>query len=155
MAYDTVKIWDGTNLLGVTNNAVLTQIMGLTNGAIAAQVAGLTNNALLTQITGLTNRPLPVEQQFSIVNFSGITNSLIKSGTGLLHALHVNTPLAAGVITLYDNAGASGAQIAKVTYPGTLLSDQPTTVEYNGQFTTGLGIGIAGASGINVSVSYR
>ena len=80
-------------------------------------------------------------------NITTGTTTTVKSGSGVLKAITVNTT-AAGAITIYDNTAASSTEI------GTLkASVAEGTYEYNVSFDTGLTIVTAAAS--DITVSYR
>jgi len=84
-------------------------------------------------------------------NISGAATTVIKSGSGFLYGIIVNTPVASGSITIYDNTSGSGTKIATITYPATLLSSGPVSVPFYVNFQTGLTVVTAG-SGIDVTV---
>ena len=78
----------------------------------------------------------------SYANLKGgtTTGQLIKTGEGKLYSVTINTPTAAGVITLYDGLSTSGVVIATITVP---TSPTPITLNYNIFFATGLYVVIA------------
>ncbi len=87
-----------------------------------------------------------VEQQFTYTNITTQTTTTIKSGAGYLDGFVINTPVASGVWTIYDNTAGSGTIIATVTLPATLLSSGPITVFYHAKFVTGLTVVTSGAT---------
>ena len=87
------------------------------------------------------------EQRFSYANITSATTTTVKSGSGFLHAVNVNTT-AAGTITIYDNTAGSGTKIATLK-----ASVGEQTFEFNVSFGTGLTIVTAAAS--DLTVSYR
>lgn len=96
---------------------------------------------------------LLVEQHGSVANITTQTTTTLKTGPGILHNIIINTPLASGVITIYDNTAGSGTVIGTITLPGTLLSTGPISVPYHANFNTGLTIVTSGANQ-NVTVTY-
>lgn len=81
-------------------------------------------------------------------NFSNIataTTTTVKSGSGVLRRITVNTT-AAGAITVYDNTAGSGTKIA--TLPSSAVVGP---YEYGVKFATGLTIVTAAASDITVA----
>lgn len=86
-------------------------------------------------------------------NIATQTTTVVKTGEGFLHTLTINTPLASGVATVYDNTAGSGTKIATITFPGTLLNDQPTAVLYDIKFSTGLTIVTSGAN-VDITATY-
>lgn len=94
-----------------------------------------------------TNGVAKVEQRFSYSNITSATTTTVKSGSGFLHAINVNST-AAGTITIYDNTAGSGTKI------GTLKSSiAESTYIFNVSFSTGLTIVTGAAS--DITVSYR
>jgi len=82
---------------------------------------------------------------FNYTNITTGTTTVVKSGTGILHSIVVNTT-AAGTITVYDNTSAAGTKI------GTLkASVVEGTYIFDVSFATGLTIVTAAASDITVS----
>ncbi len=78
------------------------------------------------------------------------TTTVVKTGTGILHTITFNKPVATGVVTVYDNTAASGTAIATITTPA---SPQPFTLHYDVVFGTGLTITSATAAQ-DVTVTY-
>lgn len=93
-----------------------------------------------------TNDVSKVEQQFTYTNITTQTTTTIKSGAGYLDSLTINTPVASGVWTIYDNTAGSGTKIGTITLPGTLLSSGPITVFFHAKFVTGLTVVTSGAT---------
>jgi hypothetical protein len=87
-------------------------------------------------------------QPFSYRNITSATTTVVKSGTGILHAVTINTT-AAGTITIYDNTAASGAPIATIAASPAIGQ----TFLYDVAFANGLTIVTAAAS--NITVSFR
>jgi hypothetical protein len=76
---------------------------------------------------------------------------LIKTGAGFLGSIIMNTPVASGTITVYDGIDNTGAVIAIITNPGTLVAEGPVGAFYGIGFMTGLYIVITGTQDITVS----
>ena len=91
---------------------------------------------------------------FNNIKLAAPTTTVVKSGAGHLHSVVINTPVASGVITMYDNTSAAGTEIGIITQPGTILSSGPETVIYDIAFATGLTVVTSGAAQ-NITVSYR
>lgn len=90
---------------------------------------------------------LKVENRYNYRNITTATTTTVKSTSGFLHAITVNTT-AAGTIIIYDNTSAAAPII------GTLkASVGENTYTYNVAFSTGLTIVTAAAS--DITVSYR
>ncbi len=81
------------------------------------------------------------------------TTTVVKATPGVLHSIVINKPLAAGVITIYDNTSAAGTKIGTITLPATLLADGPKVALYDVAFNTGLTIVTEGAAQ-DITVSY-
>lgn len=83
---------------------------------------------------------------FNYTNITTATTTVVKSGTGILHGIVINTT-AAATITIYDNTSAAGTKIATIAASPAIGS----TFTYNVAFATGLTIVTAGASDITVA----
>jgi hypothetical protein len=94
-------------------------------------------------MSGLTIGGTP---SFSRRNIATATTTTVKSGSGHLHSIVINTT-AAGTITVYDNTAASGTIIAILK-----TSVVEGTYLYDCDFTTGLTIVTGAAS--NITVTY-
>ena len=84
-------------------------------------------------------------------HISSNTTTLVKSGTGKLHNITINTKgTLSNVATVYDNTTATGAIISvidtTVTY-GTLI--------YNCVFNTGLTVYTATGTAADITVTYE
>lgn len=88
---------------------------------------------------------------FSYANISTATTMTVKSGSGFLHAITVNTPVASDVIELYDSTTGSGTTIGTISLPSTV--GNPFTITFDVTFTTGLTVVTSGA--VDLTVSYR
>lgn len=86
-------------------------------------------------------------------NIKTATTTTVKSGKGILHKIVINTIVASATITVYDNTAGSGTTIATITLPATITGDNPFTLEYDLQFTTGCTIVTSGAT--DITVVYR
>jgi len=89
-------------------------------------------------------------QTWQYWNITSDTTTTIKSTPGVLHAVCINTPNAAGAIQIYDNTAASGNKIGLITQ----FASIPRCFEYDVAFWTGLTIVTATAAG-DVTVSFR
>lgn len=87
------------------------------------------------------------------VNIATQTTTVVKSGRGTLERIIINTPLANGVITLYDNTAGSGTKIGTITFAGTLASTGPVSVDYGLLFNTGLTV-VTATANVNLTVVY-
>lgn len=84
-------------------------------------------------------------------HISTATTTIIKDGAGYLGTLTINTFVASGTVTVYDNNVGSGTVIAIITNPGTLSFEGPISANYGIGFNTGLTIVTTGAQDITVS----
>ena len=80
-----------------------------------------------------------------LLNIASATTTTVKSGSGYLNRIVINTT-AAGAITIYDNTAASGTKIATIAASAAL-----GIYTYQGRFSIGLTIVTAAASDITVS----
>lgn len=125
-------------------------------GDTQLNVNGATNTNLGTLISGenQTLNRMMTGPSYSYTNIvlAAPTTTAIKSGSGLLHSITINKPVAASVITVYDNTAGSGTLIATITLPAALLTEGPYSGIYDVAFATGLTIVTAtGASDITVA----
>lgn len=88
--------------------------------------------------------------KFNYSNVATNTTTVAKTGMGILQRIVINKPLATGVITIYDNTSAAGTKIGTITFPATLLSDGPYTIEYGVGFGTGLTVVTSAATDITI-----
>jgi len=96
----------------------------------------------------------PAGAQQSVFSYQNITTdatTVVKSGSGTLHAVCINTPAATGTITIYDNTAASGTKIGTIT---SYASATPGCWTYDVQFWTGLTI-VTAVAAPDVTVSWR
>lgn len=92
--------------------------------------------------------PNPVVLQNAYKNITTDTTTTVKAGSGLLHAVCVNTVAATETITIYDNTAASGTKI------GTITAATYGCDVFDVAFTTGLTLVTATAAG-DITVSYQ
>ncbi len=125
-------------------------------GPLQANARGALNVTLETRLNGEDPNAdvMKVEQQYVYTNITTQTTTTVKSGSGMLHAIVLNTPVASAVVTIYDNTAGSGTLIGTITLPGTLLSSGPVTVMINGKFNTGCTIVTSGAT-MNITALTR
>ena len=86
---------------------------------------------------------------FKYTNITGQATTTVKSGSGILHTICVNTPAATETITIYDNTAASGTKIGTVT----VFASTNPCLTYDVNFKTGLTLVTATASS-DLTVSY-
>lgn len=78
------------------------------------------------------------------------TDTVVKTGQGILHTLTFNKPTATAVVTIYDNTSATGTILGTITVPA---NPMPVTLTYDIVFNTGLTITTATAAS-DITVSY-
>jgi len=78
----------------------------------------------------------------TFTNFAGgtTTGTQVKTGEGVLYKVVINSPTAAGTITMYDGTSTSGSPMGVITVPS---SPVPVSLEYNMYFKTGLFVVVA------------
>ncbi len=79
------------------------------------------------------------------------TTTVAKIGAGFLGSIIINTPVASGTYTIYDNSSAAGLKIATALLPATV--GVPTTIIYNCNFSVGLTI-VSTITGLDYTVTY-
>lgn len=92
------------------------------------------------------------QQTISVYKYKNITDqstTTVKSGSGILHTICVNTPAATETITIYDNTAGSGTKIGTAT----IYASTNPCLTYDVAFSTGLTIVTATASS-DITVSY-
>ena len=88
----------------------------------------------------------------SFQNITTTGTTVVKSGAGTLGKIIFNQPVAASVVTIYDNTAASGTKIGTITLPATLLGPEPER-EYAVNFSNGLTIDV-GVAASDITVTY-
>ena len=86
---------------------------------------------------------------FKYTNITGQATTTIKSGSGVLHTICVNTAAATETITIYDNTAGSGTKIGTAT----VYASTNPCLTYDVNFATGLTLVTATASS-DLTVSY-
>jgi hypothetical protein len=102
----------------------------------------------LALLPGIAAAQQPLSFQYQ--NITTQTTTVIKSSTGYLHTVCINTPAATGTVTMYDNTAASGTKLGTITS----FASAPACFTYDVAFWTGLTIVTAVASP-DVTVSFR
>lgn len=87
---------------------------------------------------------------YNYLNITTQTTTLVKSGSGFLHSITFNAPLATGTVKIDDALTDTGPIIGTIATPA---SPQPNTVTYDVQFNTGLTI-VTGTANQDITVSY-
>lgn len=90
-----------------------------------------------------TNTGTAVGYSFLNITAAAPTTTVVKTGTGILHTITFNKPVATGVVTVYDNTAASGTVIGTITVPA---SPMPVTLTFDAAFSTGLTVVTATAA---------
>ncbi len=83
------------------------------------------------------------------LNIPTSTTTVVKTGSGFLHSIIINTIGTTSTVTVYDNTAASGTKIA------TLSSVVQNFMLYDCKFTTGLTIVTAGGAPADITVVYK
>jgi len=76
-------------------------------------------------------------------NITTVSNTTLKTGSGVLHAITFNKPVATGVIQVSDATSKTTPIIGTITVPA---SPMPVTLIYDAQFNVGLNIDVATAA---------
>jgi len=144
-----------TTLNAVTYNIPAPVLTSGQSIGLQGDVFGNTQVNQATHVTG-ENQALDFMKSaggYAYVNYTTANTGVqIKTGTGLLGRLIINTPIAAGTVALYDNTSAA-TPIALITLPGTLNSDGPIVVQYECLFAVGLYM-VSTGTNLNVTVCY-
>lgn len=78
----------------------------------------------------------------------------VKETAGYLKGIVINTPLADGTISIYNNGSGASNAIGVITQPSTLLSDTSIRVDYDLAFSNGLHI-VTGGANQDITVIYK
>lgn len=138
--------------------------------ALATPIAVSAGTINLTQISGtpiilgqntksaslpvvIASDQLPLSVTFGSFSFNHIstnTTTIVKSGSGILNSITINTAGAAlNTATVYDNTAGSGTIIAIID------TTSKVSLQYNIAFTTGLTIVTATGTAADITVSYK
>lgn len=87
---------------------------------------------------------------FLNITLAAPTTTLVRTGSGILHSITFNKPVATGTVVMYDSITAANTKIGSVTTPA---SPQPVSLFYDIAFTNGLTI-VTDAAAQDITVSY-
>jgi len=90
-------------------------------------------------------------EMHSYNNITGQATTVVKAGSGLLHTITFNTPVATETVTIFDSLTGSGTKIGTITVPA---SPMPVTLTYDCRFSLGLTIVTATASS-DITVTFK
>lgn len=109
----------------------------------------LASSALAQAISfGDPRQTIAVYKYVNIV-LAAPTTTTVKSGSGVLHTVCINTPAATETITIYDNTAGSGTKIGTIT----IFASTNPCFAYDIFFATGLTLVTATAAS-DITVSY-
>jgi hypothetical protein len=83
---------------------------------------------------------------YSYAHVAGAANTTVKTGSGILHAIVINTP-ATGNITIFDNTTNSGTIVAIIN---STTSIQPQTILYDITFSVGCTVSTAASQDVTI-----
>lgn len=87
---------------------------------------------------------------YSYQNLTGQATTVIRTGSGILHSIVFNKPVATATIVIYDNTSAAGTKIASITVPASPL---PVVLNYDVAYTTGLTV-VTGVADEDITVTF-
>ena len=93
---------------------------------------------------------LPNTKGTNIVSGASTTTTF-KSSAGFLSKIIINTPVALGTLTVYDNTAASGTKIGTLALIAAV--GNPMVLPYEINFSTGLTI-VSTVAGLDFTVVY-
>lgn len=114
-----------------------------------AAILVLMAGAYIKSASAQSGPPTSFITTYKYLNITGQATTTIKSTSGVLHTICVNTPAATETITIYDNTEASGTKIGTITV---FASTNPCLI-YDAYFAIGLTLVTATASS-NLTVTY-
>lgn len=95
--------------------------------------------------------PLVTQLKYSYSNITTKTDTVVKTGAGVLHSIIINKPGSSDTLTVYDNTAASGTKIASIT----VTASVNFVFLYDVAFTTGLTITSGGTTAGDYTATYR
>jgi hypothetical protein len=87
---------------------------------------------------------------FQYAHITTDTTTTLKSTSGMLHRVCINTPAATGTVTIYDNTAGSGTVIGVITS----FASSVVCTDYDVNFWTGLTI-VTATAAPDITVSFR
>ena len=99
---------------------------------------------------GAINTGAATGYSFLNITAAAPTTTVVRTGSGILHSITFNKPVATGVVTVYDNVAASGTVIGTITVPASPI---PVTLTYNVAFENGLTI-VTATAAQDITVSF-
>ncbi len=109
-----------------------------------------TGNVTQVELDGNNKIPVAVGA-FGYANITTLNTFLLKVGSGTLHSITFNAPVATGVVKVYDNNEGAGPIIATSITPAVYLA---FTLFYDIAFTGGLTI-VTSVAAQDITVSYK
>jgi len=82
------------------------------------------------------------KNQYTSVNITSQTTTLVATGNGVLHTITFNKPAQSGTVAIYNGIDNTGVLLATITIPA---SPKPLTLTYDIAFGVGLCVVTAGA----------
>lgn len=83
-----------------------------------------------------TNTGTAVGYSYAHILLAAPTTTVVRTGSGILHTITINNPVATGVIVIYDGVSAGGTAIGSITIPAS--PSAPVSLLYDAAFTVGL-----------------
>lgn len=96
-----------------------------------------------------TNTGTAVGYSYAHILLAAPTTTVVKTGTGILHTITLNKPVATGVVIFYDGIDATNP-IGSITIPASPI---PVTLTYDAAFTVGLTI-VTTTAASDITVTY-
>lgn len=123
-------------------------LLALTLGAGAGDLSYTSPiQANESSLTVVNKQAVALVNGGSFRNITTNTTTVVKSASGVLERIVVNTAGSSATVTIYDNTAASGTKI------GTASANAQGLLTYNAHFATGLTIVTTGAP--DITVVYR
>lgn len=91
---------------------------------------------------------------YNYTHITADTTTLVKTGSGILHAIIINSHGASATIEFDDALTHTGPVIGIITLPSTITSAIPISLEYDVQFSTGLSI-TTGTATLDITVVWK
>jgi hypothetical protein len=87
-----------------------------------------------------------MDDNYNFTNITTQTTTIVSTTGSKLIKVIINTPLANGVVTIYNNKVGSGAKLGTITQASVLTAIGPNAVEYGVSMQNGITIVTSGAN---------
>lgn len=133
---------DSGSVSARSNDAAQIRVSAFSDAANLLRISAFQGDAANLRVSAL--------DEFSFSNLAISGTSTIKSSSGTLHTITINTLGTGSTLKVYDNTAASGTLIATINTALSII-----TFIYNAKFATGLTVSATGTPAADLTVTYR